>query len=443
MDKEKLLEKVKKDNIKFVNLQFSDMMGIVKSVTIPVADLKEAVTKGVWFDGSSVEGYMRVHESDMYLMPDIKTYSVIPWFSSDEIKTARLICDVYMPDGKPFKGDPRHILKKVLKEAKEMGYIFNVGPEPEFFLFKRENGIKTLTHDVGGYFDLSMDRAFEIRAKMTNALEKFGIKVETSHHEVAPGQHEIDFQYTDALTAADNVITFKFTLKAIANKYNLHATFMPKPIAGINGSGMHVHQSLADINTGKNKFFDPENEYKLSKLARHFVEGQLKNVKGMSAVLSPLVNSYKRLVPGYEAPAYVCWARVNRSALIRIPGIPKGRGQSARAELRCPDPSCNPYIAFAVMLKAGLMGIKKEMKLRGPVEEDVYEFDDDKLRQHYIEMLPGSLYEAIEEMKRSEVVKKTLGEETFNKYLNTKKAEWDNYRLKVHQWEIDKYLTLY
>ena len=443
MDKNELLTKVKKDKVKFVNLQFSDFMGMVKSVTIPVGELKDALKDGVWFDGSSVEGYMRVHESDMYLNPDIDTYAVIPWLSDDKIKTARLICDVHNPNGKPFQGDPRHILKKVLKEAKDMGYKFNVGPEPEFFLFKKENVIKTLTHDVGGYFDLSMDKAFKIRAEMTNALSKFGIKVEMGHHEVAPGQHEIDFEYADALTAADNVITFKFTLKAIANLHELHATFMPKPIFGINGSGMHCHQSLADIHTGKNLFYNKNDKYKLSKIAKSFVEGQLKNIKGMSAVLSPLVNSYKRLVPGYEAPVYVCWANVNRSALIRIPGIPEGKSQSTRAELRCPDPSCNPYLAFAVMLKSGLTGIKQNLSLRDPVEEDVYEFDDSKLKKHYIETLPGSLYEAIKEMKENEMVRNTLGKDTFKKYLKTKTAEWDEYRLTVHDWEIEKYLKVY
>ncbi|MBN2423210.1 glutamine synthetase [Candidatus Woesearchaeota archaeon] len=440
MKEEQLLEQVKKEGVRFINLQFSDFMGMVKSVTIPVKELEKVLKRGSWFDGSSVEGYMRIHESDMYLKPDINTYAVIPWFSSEEIKTARFICDVYRSNNEPFEGDPRYILKKVIKEASDLGFIFNVGAEPEFFLFKKDNGIKTLTHDVGGYFDLSMDKAFEIRAEMANALEKFGIKVEMGHHEVAPGQHEIDFQYADALTAADNVITFKFTLKAIANKYDLHATFMPKPIFGINGSGMHCHQSLADKNSGKNLFYDSEDEYKLSKLAKSFIEGQLRNIKGISAILSPLVNSYKRLVPGYEAPVYICWARVNRSALIRIPGIPEGRSQSARAELRCPDPSCNPYLAFAAMLKAGVDGIKQKFELRKPVEEDVYEFDDDKLKKYYIDTLPGSLNEALYEMKKSKIAKQTFGETTFGKYYHAKKAEWDEYRLRVHQWELDKYL---
>ena len=449
MDKEQLLERVKKDRIKFINLQFSDIMGMTKSVTIPVKELKKALERGVWFDGSSVEGYMRIHESDMYLMPDPKTYAVIPWLAvvpwlpSDEIKTARLLCDVYNRDGRPFEGDPRYILKKVIKEAAELGFRFNVGPEPEFFLFKQENGIKTLSHDVGGYFDLSMDKAFEIRAEMGNALEKFGIRVEMSHHEVAPGQHEISFEYDDALTTADNVMTFKFTLKAIAQRYNLQATFMPKPVAKINGSGMHCHQSLADIRTGKNLFYDERDKYRLSSLAQSFIEGQLREVRGMSAILSPLVNSYKRLVPGYEAPVYVCWGMVNRAALIRIPGIREGRPETVRAEIRCPDPSSNPYLAFAAMLKSGLEGIKSLAEIRDPVEENVYKFDDTKLKSKYIETLPASLSEALDLMERSKLMKDLLGEETFKKYIFAKRKEAYEYRMCVHDWEILNYLGKY
>ncbi|MFH0875489.1 MAG: type I glutamate--ammonia ligase [archaeon] len=440
MKKMNTLEKIKKDNIKFISLQFSDIMGRVKNVTIPAEEAERAFTQGIWFDGSSVEGYMRIHESDMYLKPDESTYAVIPWLTRDEIKTARFICDVYTPEGKPFENDPRYILKKALKTAENMGYKYNVGAEPEFFLFKKENGIKTLFNDVGGYFDLSIDSAYEIRAEMMNALEAFGIKGERGHHEVAPGQHEIGFRYDDALRAADNVITFKFTLKAIAQKYDLHATFMPKPMFGINGSGMHCHQSLTDLE-GKNIFYDEKDAYRLSAVAKSFIEGQLKNVKGISAVLSPIVNSYKRLVPGYEAPVYVCWARVNRSALIRLPGFTKPN--AARCELRCPDGSCNPYLAFAVMLRSGLDGIKSNLSLRAPVEENVYKFDDTKLKEKYIDTLPSSLFEAVSEMEKNKVAKETLGEEMFNKYIMIKKKEWDEYRLRVHAWELDKYLEVY
>ncbi len=440
---ENLIERAKQDGVTYVLLQFSDLAGMVKNVTIPVSELPKALDSGIWFDGSSVQGYLRIHESDMFLKPDAKTYAVIPWLDTDELRTARLICDVHMPDGSHFAGDPRHILRKALKEAADLGYRYNVGPEPEFFLFRKDNGLRTLPNDVAGYFDLSMDRAYEIRAEMTNALSKFGIKVEAAHHEVAVGQHEIDFEYGDALTTADHVITFKFVLKAIALRHGLHATFMPKPVFGINGSGMHCHQSLADIKTGKNMFYSPEDEYKLSDLAKHFIEGQLQHVKGMSAVLSPLVNSYKRLVPGYEAPAYICWARVNRSALIRIPGIHSGNGSSARAELRCPDPACNPYLAFAVMLRSGLSGMKGKHPLRKPVEEDVYHFDDKKLKEKYIETLPGSLKEALVAMEADGMVKETLGEDTYQKFLALKNSEWDDYRLSVSQWEIDRYLDLF
>ncbi len=443
MDKAEIKELIKKDEIRFISLQFSDFQGMVKSVTIPSSEIEKLFTRGIWFDGSSIQGYCRIHESDMYLKPDPDSFAVIPWLKDPESKTARLICDVFKPTGEPFEGDPRYILKKVLEEAKGLGFIYNVGAEPEFFLFRKENGIKTLTHDIGGYFDLSMDQAYGIRAEMANALEDFGIEVEMSHHEVAYGQHEIDFKYSDALKAADNIMTFKFTLKAIANKNDLHATFMPKPIFGINGSGMHCHQSLADANSGKNLFYDDSDEYKLSKTAKSFIEGQLDNIIGISAVLSPLVNSYKRLVPGYEAPVYICWARTNRSALIRIPGIPEGSGSSARAELRCPDPSCNPYLALAVMLKAGLEGIRSKSELRDPVEEDVFEFDDKMLEEKYIKTLPGSLILAIEEMEKSAVAKKVFGPSTFRKYVASKKAEWDEYRLQVHRWEIDKYLERY
>ncbi len=436
----KIVERAKKDGVKFISLQFTDIIGNVKSVTIPINALPEALERGAWFDGSSIEGFARIHESDMFLKPDVSTYRVIPWYEGGE-KTARFICDVYTPDGKPFEGDPRFVLKRAIEEARKMGFVYNTGPELEFFLFRKENAkIKPLPHDMGGYFDLSMDLAFEVRKDMVFALEKMGIQAEASHHEVAYAQHEIDFRYSDALTTADNTITFKFTLKAIAQKYDLHATFMPKPIYGINGSGMHVHQSLFDVKTGKNVFYDPKDKYKLSKIAYHFMAGQLHHVKGMSAVLAPTVNSYKRLVPGYEAPVYICWAQINRSALIRIPRYSKGREQSTRCELRCPDPSCNPYLAFAVMLKAGLDGIKRKLKPPKPVEENVYDFDDAKLRRLNIDVLPHSLWEAIKELKKDKVIQEALGPKLFERYVEAKTKEWDDFRTHVTDWEIERYL---
>jgi len=420
-------------------LQFTDIHGTIKSVTIPIHKLGESLEKGTWFDGSSIEGFTRIAESDMYLKPDASTYAVLPWETGEEA-TARFICDVYMPDGKPFEGDPRHILKKVLKEASELGYEYNVGPELEFFLFKpREDGqLIPVTHDKAGYFDFSpKDLAVEVRNDVIKALESMDLEVEMSHHEVAPGQHEIDFKYGEALKQADRAITFKHVVKSIAQKHGLYATFMPKPLFGVNGSGMHVHQSL--FSNGKNAFFDAKDNYKLSSIAKSFIAGQLAHVKAMASVVAPKVNSYKRLVPGYEAPVYICWAQINRSALIRIPRYSPGREQATRAELRCPDPSCNPYLAFAVMLKAGLDGIKNEMEVPKPVEEDVYEFDEAKLETHKIDTLPASLGEAILELKKDKVIQEALGGHTYPIYIAAKKAEYDEYRLQVTSWELEKY----
>ncbi|MBD3307435.1 type I glutamate--ammonia ligase [candidate division KSB3 bacterium] len=443
MDME-ILELVKKDNVKFIQLQFTDILGVVKSLTIPASKLADSLQDGTWFDGSSIEGFMRIQESDQFLKPDIDTYAVIPWLKSDEGNTARFICDVHTPDGEPFEGDPRYILKKVLQEAKEMGFEMNTGPELEFFLFKKENSkLEPLPHDTGGYFDLTSDEAISIRHEMHVALSGFGIDVEALHHEVAEGQHEIDFRYADALKTADNAITLRFVLKAIAQRHGLHATFMPKPIAGINGSGMHTHQSLFEIATGKNAFFDESNQYKLSKVALGYIAGVLQHVKGMCAVLSPTVNSYKRLVPGYEAPVYLSWARINRSALIRIPRYSKGKVQATRCELRCPDPTCNPYLAFALMLKAGLEGIKNNLTPPDPVEEDVYHFSDKDLQEKKIETLPSTLAEALTEMRKDPLIKEALGEHTYQKYLDAKQAEWDDFRLSVSQWELDSYLEIY
>jgi len=435
-----VLEKARKENVKFIQLQFTDLHGMIKAVTIPIDKLPECLEKGTWFDGSSIEGFTRICESDMYLKPDPGTYVLLPW--SDSAPTARLICDVYTPDGRPFEGDPRFILKKALKEASEMGYEYNVGPELEFFLFRpKETGeMIPATHDVAGYFDYSpRDLAVNVRNEIIFVLESLGIEVETSHHEVAPGQHEIDFKYGDALTQADRCITFKHAVKSIANKHGLYATFMPKPIFGAAGSGMHVHQSLFDIRTRKNAFYDGADRYKLSSLAKSFIAGQLAHVKGFCAVTAPTVNSYKRLVPGYEAPVYISWARINRSALIRIPKYSPGREQSTRVELRCPDPSSNPYLAFAVMLKAGLDGIKKKMSPPEPVEEDIYELDEQKLQEMNIATLPGSLGEALEELKKDRAIQEALGPHTYPLYLKAKKEEWSSYRIQVTAWEHEQY----
>jgi len=439
-----ILEQVKQDNVKFVQLQFIDILGVVKSLTIPADKLPGSLEDGTWFDGSSIEGFTRIHESDMFLKPDVDTYAVIPWLNSEDGNTARFICDVCTPDGDPFEGDPRYILKKAIAEAEEMGYEFNTGPELEFFLFKKDNGsLKPLPHDKAGYFDLTTDEAIDIRREMHHALTAFGIDVEALHHEVAEGQHEIDFKYGPALKTADNSVTLRFVLKAIAQRHGLHATFMPKPIAGINGSGMHVHQSLFYKETGKNAFFDEKAEYMLSDVAKSYIAGILAHIKGICAITSPTVNSYKRLVPGYEAPVYLSWARVNRSALIRIPRYSKGKSQATRCEVRCPDPTSNPYLAFAAMLKAGLDGIKKNMTPPKPVEEDLYEFSDEKLAAMKIDTLPATLGAAVLELQKDPVAKEALGEHTYGKYIEAKNAEWDGYRLYVSQWELDKYLEVY
>lgn len=440
--KEQILDLVKEQNVQFINLQFTDIVGIIKNVTIPINQLEDALDHGVWFDGSSIEGFARIAESDMYLQPDLDTYALIPWESEGDIVTARFICDVYTPNGDPFPGDPRRVLKNVLQEARDMGFEFNTGPELEFFLFKPgpDGRPQPVPHDDAGYFDVSTDYATHIRRQMVKALQGFGIVVEASHHEVAIGQHEIDFRYGDALRTADSAVTFRTTLKAVAQKNNLYATFMPKPIAGINGSGMHVHQSLADVKTGKNLFYGADDERGLSQLALNYIAGLLEHARGMCAVLAPLVNSYKRLVPGYEAPVYISWGQTNRSALVRVPRITRGRTQATRIELRCPDPSANPYLAFAVMLKAGLDGIKRGLTPPPAAEEDLYHIDP---RSRALETLPGSLGEALEELQRDEVVQAALGPHIYERFLEAKQQEWDEYRLYVSQWELERYLPIY
>lgn len=443
MEVQQILEQVKKDSVKFIQLQFTDIFGVIKNLTIPASLLEGSLNGGTWFDGSSIEGFARIAESDLYLKPDPATYSVIPWLKSESGNTARFICDVFQPDGTPFAGDPRHILKKVVIEAEEMGLEYKTGPELEFFLLKKENGLKPLPQDKAGYFDLTTDRAYTIRQEMTESLAQFGILVETSHHEVAGGQHEIDFKYDNALKTADNATTLRFVLKAIAQRHELHATFMPKPIKGISGSGMHVHQSLFKPGTDNNLFYNENDEYKLSDTAYQFVAGQLAHIKAMSAILSPTVNSYKRLTPGYEAPVYISWARINRSALIRIPAYTKGKNQATRVELRSPDPACNIYLAFAVMLKAGLNGIKNSLTPPKSVEEDVYNFSDDKLQEMKIDTLPYSLWQAIKELKKDAVIQEALGKHTYERYIEAKTREWDEYRLEVTPWELNKYLEIY
>lgn len=437
-----ILARVKADGVKFINLQFTDILGVIKGAPIPVQRLAEAIDKGLWFDGSSVEGFGRIYESDMVLQPDISTYSVLPW-TPPELRVARIICDVLDPDGKPFAGDPRNILRRALAEAAELGYAFHTGAELEFFLFRKTNGkVTPVPHDVGSYFDYSpRDLAAEVREEIALNLNAMNMEVEMVHHEVAAGQHEIDVRYADALTCADNVLTTKHVIKAVAQAHELYATFMPKPIFGINGSGMHVHQSLFG-KTGKNAFYDGKDHYHLSPLAYHFIAGQLAHARALTAIVAPTVNSYKRLVPGYEAPVYICWGQINRSALIRIPRYSPGREAATRAEIRYPDPACNPYLAIACMLRAGIDGVKRELTPPTPVEENVYHFDDARLAALNIDQLPGSLSDALDAMEADPLIADTLGTHSYKRFLETKRQEWDEYRIQVTNWEIDRYLEV-
>ena len=446
------LQLAEERNLRFVSLQFTDIVGQVKSVQVPMHQLEEAVQHGKWFDGSSIEGFARIAESDMFLVPDLGTFAEIPWEPGigpdgrEKLATgsARVICDVFTPNGDPFPGDPRWVLRRQMERARELGFVFNTGPELEFFLLRRANGtVEPLPHDAAGYFDLSEDLGTEVRKEMMNALGALGIHVETAHHEVATGQHEIDFQYADALRTADNAVTFKTTLKAVAASRGLYATFMPKPFFGINGSGMHTHQSLWDVERNCNAFSDPQDSYGLSEVARQYIAGTLEHARGMIAVLAPLVNSYKRLVPGYEAPVYVGWARINRSALIRIPQSSKGQYNSVRIELRCPDPSSNPYLAFAAMLAAGLDGIERKLTPPDPVEENLYHFDAAKLESRNIRQLPGTLREALDELNRDAVIREALGDHIFERFVEAKTEEWDEYRMQVSGWEVDRYLEAF
>ena len=435
-----LIERAKADGVQFVSLQLTDVVGAIKNITIPLHKLGEALEHGIWFDGSSIQGFTRIYESDMFMMPDVSTYRVLPWTEGDH-RLARIICDAYTPDGKPFEGDPRGILRRVLKRAEALGYRYTTSSEPEFFLFRRDDSAQTVPHDVAGYFDFSpRDLASEVRQDIILALEALGIEVERGHHEVATGQHEINFRYADALASADILMTFKYTVKAIAQAHDLYATFMPKPIAGINGSGMHTHQSLFKGDT--NLFYDANDSYHLSPLAYQFLAGQLQHARGLAAVVAPTVNSYKRLVPGYEAPCYICWGQINRSALIRIPRYSKGRESSTRMELRCPDPSSNPYLMLAVMLVAGLDGIERKLQAPAAIEESAYELSEDDLRERSIGMLPGSLGEALAELEKDSVVREALGEHGYKAFVRAKRREWDEYRMQVSQWEWNRYFEV-
>ncbi|MDJ0625255.1 MAG: type I glutamate--ammonia ligase [Candidatus Caenarcaniphilales bacterium] len=434
-----ILEIAREKDVRLIQLQFVDLHGRPKQMTVHVDLLDKALNNEIMLDGSSIAGFRSIETSDMYFYPDKSTFQIMPWTQGGK-RVGRLMCDIYNPDGTPFEGCPRNNLKRVLKKAAELGYTYNVGPELEFFLFKKNsNGDITLdTHDGAGYYDLAPDDlAEDVRSRITEVLENLGFNIEASHHEVASGQHEIDFQYSDALTTADNVINFKIVTRKIASEYGLHATFMPKPIYGINGSGMHCNQSLSDVNDGKNLFVDDNGEYKLSTKCLYYIGGLLKHIPEIVAVTNPLVNSYKRLVPGYEAPVYIAWSPSNRSALIRIPAK---RGNSTRVELRSPDPSSNPYLAFAAMLTAGINGIEKQIQPPAPTQVNIYGLDEAARAEHLISSIPGSLNEALTCLKNSDIAKEALGEHIFNEFVKTKTREWDEYRTYVSQWETDKYL---
>ena len=438
--REDIVRMVREQDVEFIRMQFTDIFGQLKNVAITASQVEKAVNNEIMIDGSSIEGFVRIQESDQYLRPDLDSFTILPW-RPQHGKVARLICDVYNPDGTPFVGDPRGVLKRVLAKAAEMGYSFNVGPECEFFLFETDDDGKptTKTGDEAGYFDLGpLDHGESTRREICMALEQMGFEIEASHHEVAAGQHEIDFRYADALTAADDIMTFKLAVKSIAQKNGLHATFMPKPVFGINGSGMHTNMSL--FKDGKNAFYDESDPLKLSKTAYNFIAGLLHHVKGMVAITNPLVNSYKRLVPGYEAPCYIAWSARNRSALIRIPAA---RGQATRVELRCPDPSCNPYLALAVCLAAGLDGIEKDMTPPAEINDNIFAMDAATRAARGIDSLPGSLSDAVDALEADELIAGTLGDHVLKNYVAGKRKEWDAFRMAVTDWEIGKYVILY
>ncbi|MDR2549409.1 MAG: type I glutamate--ammonia ligase [Desulfobulbus sp.] len=442
MTRDQIMEIIKEKNVNFFRIQFVDIFGFMKNIAIPRSQIEKALDGKIMFDGSSIEGFVRINESDMYLKPDYNTFVVLPWREKNGCNAARIICDVYNTNGTPFVGCPRNNLKRVLEEARQLGYTMNVGTECEFFLFRRDHDGRptTITDDVTGYFDVEPDDGgIECRRKIIQTLEAMGFEIEASHHEVAEGQHEINFKYADAITAADNTVTYKWVVRSIAAEFGLHATFMPKPIFGINGSGMHTNQSLFNLD-GTNAFYDEKAPLQLSEIAYKYIAGVIKNARGFSAVTNPLVNSYKRLVAGYEAPVYVAWSASNRSALIRIPA---SRGLGTRTEVRCPDPTCNPYLAFAMMLNSGLDGIKNNLTPPSSTDVDIFEMTAAEKVAAGIASMPANLYEAVQELKANPIAKETLGNHIFEKYIEGKEKEWDNYRLAVTDWELDNYLSRY
>jgi len=437
-DEEYVLKQVKDHDVSFIHFWFTDVLGSLKSFNITPSELEVGLGEGIGFDGSSIEGFARIHESDMIAKPDPATFQLIPWRPKDR-PVARMICDILNPDGTPYDGDPRYALKRILKKSAQMGYISYLGPELEYFYFADDCSTQIL--DKGGYFDgLPVDRALDLRRDTIFALQKMGIQVEYSHHEVAPSQHEIDLRFMEALSMADAVMTYRTAVKEIARQNGVYATFMPKPITGVNGSGMHVHQSL--FKGDDNAFFDINDEYHLSKVAKHYIAGILTHAREIIAVTNQWVNSYKRLVPGYEAPVYVSWARRNRSAMVRVPMYKPGKAKATRVEFRAPDPACNPYLAFAVQLAAGLKGIEEEYPLPDPIEKDIFEMDEKARAEAGITSLPGNLFEATLEVSKSELVKEAVGDHIFEKFIENKHKEWDEFRTHVSQYEIDKYLSV-
>lgn len=439
LTKSDILSIIKENNVKFISLWFTDILGFLKSFSITVDELEIALDQGMGFDGSSIEGFTRIDESDMMAVPDPSTFTILPWKPQEDISVARMFCDIFEPDGKPYEGDPRFILKKMLKKVSDLGYTFYVGPELEYFYFKDSKTPECL--DNGGYFDLTpLDMARGLRKETVLALQSMGIEVEFSHHEVAPSQQEIDLKYTDALTMADNAMSYRLVVKEIAMKHGVYATFMPKPLYGENGSGMHVHQSL--FKGDKNAFFDPYDQYNLSDIAKKYIAGLLKHAPEITLVTNQWVNSYKRLVPGFEAPIYITWARRNRSDLIRVPQYRMGKEEATRIEYRSPDPACNPYLAFTVMLAAGFEGIRNNYELSNPVEKNVYTMSEQERKELGIKTLPGSLQEAINISKKSNFLKNALGDHIFYKLIENKQIEWNNYRSQVTSYEINKYLPI-
>jgi glutamine synthetase len=442
MTKKDILKIIEEENVHFFRLQFVDVNGFMKNVAIPRSQIEKALDGKIMFDGSSIDGFVRINESDMYLKPDFNTFVILPWRQKNGVAAARIICDVAKADGTPFVGCPRVNLKRVLAAARTLGYTMNVGTECEFFLFNRdaEGFSTTTTQDAAGYFSVDPeDSGIDCRREIIETLEKMGFEIEASHHEVARGQHEVNFKYADALTAADQTVTFKWVVKTIARKYNLHATFMPKPVFGVNGSGMHTNQSLFNLD-GSNAFYDPKGPLQLSKTAYQYLAGITLNARGFAAITNPLVNSYKRLVPGYEAPVYVAWSASNRSALMRIPA---SRNLGTRIEVRCPDPTCNPYLAFAMMLNAGLDGIKNHLTPPKAINVNIYQMSPNQMRRAKIQSMPASLKEALAELKKSRIAKATLGDHIYEKYLLGKEKEWDSFRIAVTDWELKNYLDIY